>query len=121
MQSNNRVPYIIVVGVLLVGCVFFGLNYFFLSQELEEVQSRSAKTELNERVLGFTSLFITEVLQADGEVNFETRLSLENSVRGLKDEQIMAEWQKFVGSKTEAEAQASVKRLLGMLIDKVQR
>ena len=44
----------------------------------------------------------------------ETRLSLENAVRDLKDEEIMAEWQNFIASKTEADAQTSVKKLLGI-------
>jgi hypothetical protein len=54
-------------------------------------------------------------------VDFDTRLSLENGVRDLKDPEIMAEWQNFTGSKTEADAQNSVKKLLEMLVDKIQK
>ena len=53
-------------------------------------------------------------------MDFETRLSLENAVRDLKDKEVMEEWQNFTGSKTEAEAQNSVKKLLGILINKVR-
>jgi len=54
-------------------------------------------------------------------LDFETRLSLENSVRDLNDPEIMAEWQNFTNSKTEADAQTSVKTLLGILISKIQK
>ncbi|MFA6520614.1 MAG: hypothetical protein WCT44_03350 [Candidatus Paceibacterota bacterium] len=121
IENNKRALYLIIFGVLLVGNVFFALNYFTTKAELQEIQSTTTKAVLNEKVVNFASMFIKQVLQADKEVDFETRLSLENAVRDLKDEQIMAEWQKFVGSKTEAEAQNSVKRLLGILIGKIQK
>lgn len=111
----------IVIGALIISDVFFGLNYFLVKRELEMVKSTATKVEINDSIVNFTSLFIKKVLQAETEVDFETRLSLENAVRGLKDEEVMAEWQNFVGSKTEAEAQNSVKKLLGILISKVQQ
>lgn len=121
MENNKRVFLLVVIGALLIASVFFGLNYFAVSSELDELKSKESKVEMNAGVIDFTSMFIEEVLQADSEVDFETRLSLENAVRGLKDEEIMAEWQKFVGSKTEAEAQESVKTLLGLLMSKIQK
>jgi hypothetical protein len=121
MENNKRVFLLVVIGVLLIASVFFGLKYSEASSELAELKSKESKVEMNAEVIDFTTMFIEEVLQADSEVDFETRLSLENAVRGLEDEEIMAEWQKFVGSKTEAEAQESVKRLLGMLMSKIQK
>jgi predicted MPP superfamily phosphohydrolase len=121
METNKRVLLIIVFGALLIGTVFFGLKYYFLSREIHELMSTQAKVETNEKVLTFTSLFIKKVLQADKEVDFETRLSLENAVRNLEDPEIMALWRDFVGSKTEKEAQENVKKLLGVLIDKIQK
>jgi hypothetical protein len=121
MENKNRLSCIIIIGVLLISTVFFGLNYFFVSKELQEVKATASKTELNTKVLDFASLFIKKVLQANTEVDFETRLSLENAVRDLKDDQIMAEWQNFTASKTEADAQNSVKKLLGILISKIQK
>ena len=70
--------------------------------------------------MNFTKLFITQVLRADGEVDFETRLKLENAVRELNDQNILAQWQKFVESETEEEAQEEVKNLLGMLVNKIE-
>ncbi|MDP9249492.1 MAG: hypothetical protein M3M85_03225 [bacterium] len=120
MENHKRLPLIVLVGALLVGNTFFGLNYFLEKSELDQLKSSQAKAEVNSKVLNFTYMFIKEVLQADNEVDFETRLSLENAVRGLEDEEVVAEWQTFVGSKTEAEAQNSVKRLLEVLVGKIQ-
>ena|SRR3989338_931053 len=121
LENNKRIGVIVVTGILLIGNVFFGLNYFIASKELKIAQANQSKVEINGKVVDFASLFIKKVLQADKEVDFETRLSLENAVRGLKDEEIMAEWTNFVGAKTETSAQESVKKLLGILIDKIQK
>jgi hypothetical protein len=45
---------------------------------------------------------------------------LETAVRDLKDEEILNQWQKFVDSKTETEAQKEVKNLLELLINKIK-
>lgn len=121
MESKKRIVLIIVIGALIIGNVFFAFNYFFLYMDQQAITSEKNKTELNGKVLNFASMFIKKVLQADSEVDFETRLSLENAVRDLKDEEVMQEWQKFTGSKTETEAQNSVKKLLEILISKIQR
>lgn len=121
MPNPKRVFIIIIIGVLLIGDAFFGINYFFNYQELQALKSKESKVELNQKVVDFTSMFIKKVLQADKEVDFETRLTLENAVRGLKDEKIMAEWQNFIGSKTERDAQNSVKKLLEILVSKIQK
>lgn len=121
MLENKKNIVELFVIVLIIGYGFFAYNYFNLYQELKTVESTKSKAELNDKVLDFTALFIKEVLQAETEVDFDTRLALENSVRDLKDEEILKEWQKFIGSKTEASAQNSVKSLLGILISKVQK
>jgi hypothetical protein len=53
-------------------------------------------------------------------VSFDDRLQLENMVRDLKDDAILAEWNKFVNSQTSAEAQGEVKNLLDILVLKIQ-
>lgn len=119
-ENKNRVLYLIVFGALLISNVFFAMSYFTATKQLQIAETVGGKSTANAKVVDFTMMFIKQVLQADKEVDFETRLSLENAVRDLKDEQIMAEWQKFVGSKTEAEAQNSVKKLLEVLVGKIQ-
>lgn len=121
METNkNRIAFIVILGVLIVSNVFFGLNYFLLKNTVQNLELKQLKVDTNTKVLHFTSLFIKEVLQSEKEVNFETRLLLENAVRDLKDEEIRGEWERFTSSNTETEAQESVKRLLGILIEKIQ-
>ena len=121
MENKKRIIVILIIGALVIGNTFFVLNYFFVSSELETLKFTQVKVELNTKVVNFASMFIKKVLQANAEVDFETRLSLENSVRDLKDAEVMTEWQNFTGSKTEAEAQNSVKKLLGILVSKIQK
>lgn len=121
IEHKERIAIVIIIAALVIGNVFFSFNYFTLSKELVKVTSTQSKIEVNQKVINFASLFIKKVLQSNTEVDFETRLSLENAVRELKDEEIMAEWQNFLRSKTEAEAQSSVKKLLGILITKIQK
>ena len=121
MENKKRLFCIIVIGFLLISSVFFGLKYYFVSKDLKQLEATQIKVNLNEKVVNFTKMFIQKVLQADKEVDFETRLSLENAVRDLKDAEVMTEWQNFTTSKTEADAQNSVKKLLGILITKIQK
>ncbi|MCK4520627.1 hypothetical protein KAT95_02040 [Candidatus Parcubacteria bacterium] len=69
--------------------------------------------------MNFIKFFIEKVLKAENEVDFETRLKLKNAVRNLSDEEILNQWNKFVESKTENEAQEEAKNLLEMLINKI--
>jgi len=111
----------IVIGLLQADKEFLSINYYFNQKELKEVKATETKVAINSKVIDFTSMFIKKVLQADKEVDFETRLALENAIRDLKDEEIKTEWQNFIGSKTEIEAQNSVKKLLEILITKIQK
>lgn len=110
---------VIIIIILLAGNVFFAFRYFSLQKELAETKQTLKTQQINEKVLNFTNLFITKVLKAEGEVSFEDRLQLENAVRTLEDEEILAQWQKFTESKTEIEAQEEVKNLLEMLVNKI--
>ncbi|MFC1613147.1 hypothetical protein ACFL23_02330 [Patescibacteria group bacterium] len=69
--------------------------------------------------MDFTKLFIEKVLQAEQEVDFETRLKLENGVRDLGDANILAEWEKFINSEDADGAQNAVKNLLAILVEKI--
>ena len=117
-MQKQRLILIILVGMLAIGNVYFGMKAYSLSKELAVSEADAASVHKKEKVIGFTRLFIEKVLNADKEVDFETRLQLENVVRDLRDGEILALWQKFTGSKTEAEAQTEVKNLLRLLISK---
>ncbi|MFA5778351.1 MAG: hypothetical protein WC870_02590 [Candidatus Paceibacterota bacterium] len=121
MIENEKRFVVIFIVILVISNVFFAYKFFSFSKELETIKSNQVKVELNQKIINFASMFIKKVLQAEKEVDFETRLSLENAVRDLKDEEVMAEWQNFTASKTEADAQNSVKKLLGILITKIQK
>ena len=112
--------WIILVLILLAGNIFFGVKYSTVQKELKITQTVLETQKINERILDFTRFFIKEVLKAEAEIDFETRLKLETAVRNLKDEEILAQWQKFVESKTEIEAQKAVKNLLETLMRKIK-
>ena len=110
---------LIIILILLASNIFFGVRYFSVRNDLEQTKQLVKTQQINEKVLNFTILFIDKVLKAQGEVSFEDRLILENAVRALEDETILNQWQKFVESKTEEEAQREVKDLLEMLVSKI--
>ena len=111
---------LIIILILLAGNVFLGVKYFSVVKELRQTQTALQTQTTNEKVLEFSKLFIKEVLKAETEVNFDTRLKLETAVRNLGDEEISNQWQKFTESKTEVQAQEEVKNLLEMLVNKIK-
>lgn len=117
----SRVLLIVVALILLVGNVFFWLKYSATQKELLKTTQALETQKTNENLLNFAKLFIDTVLKAEGEIDFETRLQLENAVRNLNDNEILAQWQKFVGSKTEIEAQEEVENLLEILVSKIKQ
>ncbi len=117
--SNTRIVLVIIILVLLASNIFFGVKYFAVQKELKETQATLEAQKTNEKVLDFSKLFIEKVLKGAEEISFEDRLNLENAVRGLNDEEVLTQWNKFIESKTELETQREVKNLLEMLIDKI--
>jgi len=119
-MNKTKIIAIAIILILLASNVFFASRYYMVQKELQNVRAGIKAQQINDKVLLFTKLFIKKVLKAQGEIDFETRLSLENSVRDLEDQQILEQWQKFTASKTEAEAQNNLKDLLEMLVDKIR-
>ena len=117
---NKPKTILIIILILLAGNVFLGVKYFSVVKELRQTETLLQTQTTNEKVLEFSKLFIKEVLKAETEVNFDTRLKLENAVRNLGDEEILNQWQKFTESKTEVQAQEEVKNLLEMLVNKIK-
>lgn len=109
------------VIVVLLAIVSLGAKeYIETKKELEIAKSALNIQQINEKNLNFAKLFINQVLKAEKEIDFETRLKLENAVRSIGDEEILIQWQKFIESKTETEAQTGVKNLLDLLVDKIK-
>lgn len=118
-MDKSKIILIIIILILLAGNIFFGVRYFTVRNDLEQTKQLVKTQQINEKVLNFAILFIDKVLKAQGEVSFEDRLILENSVRDLEDDAILNQWQKFVESETEEEAQREVKNLLEILVNKI--
>ena len=118
--SIGNIFWIVLIIVLIIGNIFFISEYLNLKKDLQKEQSSVESQNLNIKILNFTQLFIEKVLKSDTEVDFETRLKLENSVRELDDSEILSKWQDFIDSQTEGEAQESVKNLLEILIGKIK-
>ena len=116
----KRVFVIAIVLVLSAASFLWAIKYSSLKTELKKTQEAVKSQQINEKTLNFTSLFIDKVLKAKEEIDFETRLKLENAVRDLKDEEILTQWNKFIESGTEEEAQKEVKNLLEMLVGKIE-
>ena len=120
MKNPKLILFAILIVVLLAGNVFLGMQYVTLQKELRESQNAVAVQKINEKTLAFTQLFVEKVLKSETEVDFDTRLQLENAVRGIGDEEILSQWQRFTESKTETEAQQEVKNLLSLLMEKIE-
>ena len=119
-MNKSKIVYFIILVLLLAGNFFFVARYSAIQKELQEIKRPIETQKVNEKVLNFTKFLIEKVLKAEKEVDFETRLKLENAVRDIGDQEILAQWQKFVDSKTESEAQQEVKNLLELLISKIK-
>ncbi len=116
---SNKIS-IVVIIILILSTGFLGWKYSETKKASDEAVSQAKEATLNIKVLDFTAMFIENVLKAETEISFETRLALETEVRSLNDAEILSQWQKFTNSSTEIEAQENVKKLLALLIDKVK-
>lgn len=109
----------IIILALMGGNVYFGLGYRNAQKELHQSQATVETQKTNKKVLEFTDIFIKKVLQTESEIDFDTRLKMENMVRDLDDEAVLGQWQKFTESKSPAQAQKEVRNLLEVLISKM--
>ena len=117
-KQLKRAVVIALIGLLLVGNVYFMVKD--LRDNKIDVSSGSIKlTSQGDKVLSFLKLFIEKILKAEGEVSFEDRLQLENSVRALNDDEVFGQWEKFVNSVTNEEAQDNVRDLLELLVNRI--
>jgi len=107
--------------ILLIFLLFASNTWWFLrARELDHqvatLQKLADQKIKSQQTLDFMRLFIDDVLNAKGDISFETRLHLENAVRDLKDQPVLDQWNKFLASKNEDEAQTAVKTLLSILV-----
>jgi len=111
----------LLVILVLLAAAFWGVkNYFEVKREFQTTKEALKVRQINENILDFAKIFINQVLRAEKEIDFETRLKLEYAVRDLADKEILKQWDNFVNSKTESEAQEQVKNLLEILVNKIK-
>ena len=124
-MSATKIPFVrlftFLVILVLLAAAFWGVkNYIEVQREFQITKETLKVQKINENILDFAKIFINQVLRAEKEIDFETRLKLEYAVRDLGDEEILKQWDNFVNSKTESEAQEQVKDLLELLVNKIK-
>ena len=108
---------IVILGVVSAGSI---AKYVALKSDATVNARVLTEYRYNDKVLEFMKTFIVKVLKAENEVSFEDRVTLENQVRDLKDQEITSTWNSFVKAQTELQAQDAVKKLLRLLVEKVR-
>ena len=78
MKNNvTNKEIVIVIIVLVVAVVLFAFKYFSAHRQLQKLETLQTQAALNEKIISFASMFVKDVLKAEEEVSFETRLKLE--------------------------------------------
>ena len=113
------VSFLVIVILLAAAIALIGQNYV-VRQNLAIAENTIESYQYNEKILSFSKLFVTKVLKTEGDVSFEDRLKLENAIRDINDKAIFDQWQEFVNSESQIQAQIAVKDLLELLITKIQ-
>ena len=119
----NKVRLVLITGItlLIAGNIYLGVQLFLCKTELNRANESLYTKQINEKTLVFAKLFVDKVLKGGSEVDFEDRLSLENSVREINDQEIFDQWQKFVKSGNDSQAQQEVAKLFTMLLNKITK
>ncbi|MDO8598963.1 MAG: hypothetical protein Q7S02_02555 [bacterium] len=115
---KTKILTLLLVVVAAAG-VILGTQYLKLADELTAMREQVVAKQTNAKVLDFAQLFVAQVLRAEHEVDFETRLKLETAVREISDAEILAQWNRFTASANEKDAQAAMKELLSLLLAKM--
>ena len=104
---------------IVLFCLSLAANGW-LAYLLYQAASISQVQQLNKNVLFFVNMFVEKVLMADREIDFDTRLELETTVRNLNDQQIFDQWQAFTKAQTKEDASQQAKQLLNLLVKKIK-
>src|SRR3989344_3826214 len=59
--------------------VYFAAQFILLKMDLKNTAEQLRVQQSDEKALAFMNLFVNKILLAEGEVNFEDRLKLENA------------------------------------------
>jgi len=115
----QKQTYLIIIVILLASNLFLGVKYFNANKELKETKNITAIEQEKTKFTEFNKTFISEVLQTESKVNYDTRLKLDKMIEDINDEELTAQWRVFTDSKTEKEAQDETVKLLELLAEKM--
>src|SRR3989339_1394978 len=115
---SKKVFFILILGAF--SAISLALN-IFLVFKIGEITTIRQENQVNTKVLAFRDMFSEKVLLASKDIDFDTRLELENSVRSLNDTEIFEQWKRFVDSETKEQATYEAKNLLSLLIVKTSQ
>ncbi|HCC60124.1 MAG: hypothetical protein A2402_01975 [Candidatus Staskawiczbacteria bacterium RIFOXYC1_FULL_37_43] len=121
LMNTKRLILLIVISLLTAGNIYLGAQLFICKMELSRANQSLYIKQINEKTLVFAKLFVEKVLAGESEVDFEDRLQLENSIREINDPKIFDQWQKFIKSENDQQAQQEVRALFTMLLNKIQQ
>ena len=116
MITFKKIIYLFFSALLLAS---LSANVFLIFQLRQSIILGQSQ-KVNLKILAFRNMFTQKVLMSSGEIDFETRLDLENAVRALNDQEIFDQWEKFVKSATKEDASREAKNILNLLIEKTQ-
>jgi len=121
-SQSRRFHSLLVIVIIALALGIIGLTVYVrsLRQEITEKKIDGPESSQHEKLLVFMDDFIKLVLNAEGEVDFETRLKLENEVRDINDPEVLTAWKAFVASGDETEAQKKVIALLQLIVKKLR-
>lgn len=109
----------ILIIFIFASCVSLAFNAW-LAYQVHTILGINEQQKGNDKVLAFTGMFVEDVLMANQEIDFDTRLSLETSVRALNDQQIFGQWQRFTKAVTKEDSSNEAKILLDLLVKKIK-
>lgn len=116
-QRIKKAILILLIVLFCASLVFNGWLVYQLSIAMKAYQAQQS----NARILSFTDMFVEDILLANKEIDFDTRLSLETAVRSLNDQQIFNQWQRFTKSESKEDSSTEAKILLNLLIKKIKQ
>ena len=118
MKTSEKILTVFVVILTLIS-VYLLVQCFLFRAQLKETEQIVKDQQVNIKIISFINLFVDKVLSGQTEVSFEDRLQLENAVRGLNDQVILSQWQKFTKAQSNESAQEEAGALFILLLNKI--
>lgn len=115
---NIQIKKLLLIILMSVSLPANGMMVFLVFQDIEIANQKEQNLQANLKVLNFRNLFTENVLLADREIDFDTRLKMETAVRDLQDPEILTQWKIFTETESREDANTQAKKLLRILINK---